>query len=159
MTSERALPTAVADPLRAERRSAALRAGAVALLAAAAFAATHLVTLPGLPMCAFKLWTGFPCPGCGMTRSVFHLAHGDLAGSFRFHPLGLAATALVAAVFVGGLHGAVTGRDPVWRFLDRRGTWVGLGIVAALVLVWVVRTFVVPDWASDPIGPGIFAAR
>jgi drug/metabolite transporter (DMT)-like permease len=38
-------------------------------------------------MCLFKLLTGMPCPGCGMTRAYLHLFKGDLAGAFYFHPL------------------------------------------------------------------------
>lgn len=40
------------------------------------------------PPCLFRLSTGLPCPGCGMTRSLIALWHGDLLTSFRYHPLG-----------------------------------------------------------------------
>src|SRR5213082_114107 len=42
----------------------------------------------GPPLCPFRLLTGLPCPGCGLTRSVVSLAHGDLAAALTFHPLG-----------------------------------------------------------------------
>lgn len=142
-----------------ERKFAAMRAGIVVLLSLVALAVTLFVRLPGVPTCAFKLWTGYPCPGCGMTRSVLRLARGDVLESIRFHPLGLVVAALAAAVLVGGVAGALTGRDPVWRFLDRRGTWLGLGVVAALIGVWVVRTVVVPEWSPDPIGDSFFLRR
>jgi len=38
-------------------------------------------------ICPFKAVTGLPCPGCGMTRAFLHLADGDIAGAFHFHPL------------------------------------------------------------------------
>jgi hypothetical protein len=38
-------------------------------------------------MCLFKLLTGLPCPGCGMTRAYLHLFQGDIVGAFYFHPL------------------------------------------------------------------------
>ena len=38
-------------------------------------------------MCIFKLITGLPCPGCGMTRAFLHFFHGDLQGAFYYHPL------------------------------------------------------------------------
>ena len=33
-------------------------------------------------MCPFKLLTGVPCPGCGMTRAYLHLFEGDIQGAF-----------------------------------------------------------------------------
>lgn len=37
--------------------------------------------------CLFKRFSGLPCPGCGLTRAFWHLAHGDVAGAFFYHPL------------------------------------------------------------------------
>ena len=41
------------------------------------------------PACIFRLTTGIPCPGCGMTRSLSSIWRGDFLLSLRFHPLGL----------------------------------------------------------------------
>lgn len=30
--------------------------------------------------------TGFPCPGCGMTRAVFAVCRGDFAFAWKLHP-------------------------------------------------------------------------
>jgi hypothetical protein len=94
-----------------------------------------------------------------MTRAVVHLATGDLAGSLRFHPLGAVFAAGLVVLGLGAVRGLRDGHDPVWRWLLRHGGALALWTVAALLAVWVVRTFVVPGWASDPIGPSIFAAR
>ena len=40
-----------------------------------------------LPPCPFRAVTGIPCPSCGTTRSLVHLAHGDFAGSLILNPL------------------------------------------------------------------------
>jgi hypothetical protein len=37
--------------------------------------------------CVFYRLTGFYCPGCGGTRSVIALFHGDLLKSLWYHPL------------------------------------------------------------------------
>ncbi|MCE9636078.1 MAG: DUF2752 domain-containing protein [Planctomycetes bacterium] len=108
-------------------------------------------------MCAFKLWTGLPCPGCGMTRSVLHLAHGEMIESMRFHPLGIFVGAFVVAMAFGAARSLITGRDPVWEWFENRGTPVALGFVVALIGLWLLRTFIVPDWAPDPIGPAVFS--
>ncbi|NBL64974.1 DUF2752 domain-containing protein [Flavobacterium sp. NST-5] len=46
----------------------------------------HLETDQSL--CPFKMLTGFPCPGCGITKSLVYLYQGDLQKSFDYHILG-----------------------------------------------------------------------
>ncbi len=50
-------------------------------------------------LCLWHRITGLPCLGCGMTRSICHLMHGDWAGSLAMHPAG-PFVALVLAGFV-----------------------------------------------------------
>lgn len=38
-------------------------------------------------MCIFKLITGIPCPGCGMTRAFTHFFLGNIHEAFYYHPL------------------------------------------------------------------------
>jgi hypothetical protein len=37
-------------------------------------------------VCPFRTVTGFPCPGCGISRAMLSLASGDWATALRFHP-------------------------------------------------------------------------
>jgi hypothetical protein len=46
--------------------------------------------------CALRRTTGWPCPGCGLTRVAEHVAHGDLARAWDANPLGTAAALLFA---------------------------------------------------------------
>ncbi|MBN2800137.1 MAG: DUF2752 domain-containing protein [Deltaproteobacteria bacterium] len=39
-------------------------------------------------LCVFRITTGYSCPGCGLTRSISFLVHGQLWDSVRLHPLG-----------------------------------------------------------------------
>ena len=79
----------------------------------AAFAAGGLVISALIPasaaddgpiLCPFRLMTGLPCPGCGLTRSWIALVHGDISGSLAAHPFGGAfmflGVALILAVGV-----------------------------------------------------------
>ncbi|GHT45762.1 membrane protein [Planctomycetales bacterium] len=43
-----------------------------------------------MPKCPFHLLTGLHCPGCGTTRALFYLVHGDIATAFRYQPLFMA---------------------------------------------------------------------
>ena len=38
------------------------------------------------PKCLFHLVTGYYCPGCGGTRAVVFLLHGDFLHSLVYHP-------------------------------------------------------------------------
>jgi len=46
----------------------------------------HLETDQSL--CPFKMLTGFPCPGCGITKSLVYFYQGDLTKSLHYHILG-----------------------------------------------------------------------
>jgi hypothetical protein len=39
-------------------------------------------------LCPFKLLTGFPCPGCGITKSLIFLYDGDFFKSIYYHLFG-----------------------------------------------------------------------
>ena len=38
--------------------------------------------------CPLKMLTGFPCPGCGITKSLVYFYQGDIEKSFYYHILG-----------------------------------------------------------------------
>ena len=38
--------------------------------------------------CPIKMLTGFPCPSCGITKSVVYFYHGDIVRSISYHILG-----------------------------------------------------------------------
>ncbi|WP_035668863.1 DUF2752 domain-containing protein [Flavobacterium sp. 83] len=46
----------------------------------------HLETDQSL--CPFKMVTGFPCPGCGITKSLVYFYEGDFYKSISYHVLG-----------------------------------------------------------------------
>jgi hypothetical protein len=39
-------------------------------------------------LCPFKMATGFPCPGCGITKSMIFLYQGDVVKSLYYHVFG-----------------------------------------------------------------------
>jgi hypothetical protein len=84
-------------------------------------------------MCPFRLVTGLPCPGCGLTRSWVALLHGNLADSIRWHPLG-PITVVVAVLLVLGVHRRFPGL--MERIYSREGT---RAIAAVIIVVWLIR--------------------
>lgn len=97
----------------------------------------------GIPLCPFALVTRHPCPGCGLTRATFALAHGHVHEALRFHPLCLVVVPLVIAMLA---YNALTyvreGR--VAAAESMQGTWLTRLSVALAVLmlsVWIARFF------------------
>ncbi len=39
-------------------------------------------------LCPFKMITGFPCPGCGITKSIVYFYEGDIYKSLLHHLFG-----------------------------------------------------------------------
>lgn len=47
--------------------------------------------------CFIRAAFGIPCPGCGSTRAIGALCHGDIKKALEFHPLIFITLALIAA--------------------------------------------------------------
>ena len=79
--------------------------GGLALASAAAAAVAAGSLADGPTLCLFRLTTGVPCPGCGLTRGMAWLARGELARALGLHPLAplLAAEAAVGWVLWGAV--------------------------------------------------------
>jgi hypothetical protein len=52
------------------------------------------------PSCAFKLLTGFDCPGCGGTRALWYLLHGNVPEAARHHMVAVFAAPFLVYLFV-----------------------------------------------------------
>ena len=74
-------------------------AGVMGLLVA------RFVPVAKLPIwhCVFREHTGWPCPGCGLTRAADGLAHLRLGFAFESNPLGALVGCLLAGAAVLGL--------------------------------------------------------
>jgi hypothetical protein len=96
--------------------------------------------LPGWPLpevCQSKVLLGIECPGCGLTRSFVHLAHGDVAASLAIHPLGWLVALFVVAQIPYRLWAIATHSAAP---LGERVPWIITGVIAALlIIVWIVR--------------------
>jgi hypothetical protein len=98
-------------------------------------------------LCPFRLLTGLPCPGCGMTRSVVALAHGDLQSSLFYHPLGVVVAAVGSMLVLADVmelvrrqRAGIDQSNGAVALLD--GLAVGpvvWGSVVVLLGVWAVR--------------------
>jgi len=86
------------------------------------------------PVCQFHRLTGLNCPGCGMTRALYALLHGDPATAFRDNALLVLA---LPALFARGLWFAIKksrGRL-VASFLPGKYLWLLLFITLAFTIL------------------------
>lgn len=96
------------------------------------------------PPCLWHRLTGLYCPGCGSTRALYCLAHGDLAGACQKNLL------LVLALPVVGLWLAAAWRwRPSWRSAQVPA-WLLAVLAAAVVLFGILRNL--------PLAPFCFLA-
>lgn len=106
-----------------------------------AVAALAIVFLP-IPWCPWAAFARVPCPGCGLTRATLAAVRGELAESFRLHPLAVLVTPTIAVILTRDLTGWV--RRGTWGGGQRGGagaTVVAGALVAALLCVWIARFF------------------
>ena len=98
----------------------------------------YQVALPGT--CWFHNLTGYPCPGCGLTRCFICLADGRLARAWSFNPAGLVVFVLVVAQVPYRV-------IQVWRIRHDRTPWyprttssvLAYALAGALLLQWICR--------------------
>lgn len=89
-------------------------------------------------LCTFKRMSGVGCPGCGLTRSVFALMHGQVAESVKFHLFG--PLALAAGIGLWAYYGVslIRGRQP-FDLWGHRFTLTTVLIFVGMIVYWVVR--------------------
>ena len=111
-----------------------------ALLCILPFAAAGLLLLlkmlyaafvmPHMPPCLLRTATGFLCPSCGMTHSIFALCRLDLAESLRQNAL-IPSGVLLALLYYIELWTRALGRPK--KLIPRRGLFWGCVLVAVLI--------------------------
>ncbi|MET3931654.1 hypothetical protein ABIE51_003541 [Lysobacter sp. OAE881] len=79
-----------------EMRTAVVGATAVLTLLGAAL--LRVFQPESLWPCIFHAVTGLHCPGCGLTRMLHALVHGDVARAWSMNPLAMIALPLLAAM-------------------------------------------------------------
>jgi Protein of unknown function (DUF2752) len=104
---------------------------AAAFLAFIGVALAH-VKLPAF--CLFKAATGIPCPGCGVTRSIVALLHGDFSHATAAGIAVLLFFAHSAAIAIAEATAAIAPEAAAARRLVADKL-----LLASLLLAWVIK--------------------
>lgn len=81
-------------------------------------------------LCPMVMITGFPCPGCGMTRAMFAFLRGDFVAAWKLHPF---LYVLIFYVVCLGIR-----RYVLLKECKRYGSYL-LWIFAAMFLFYIYR--------------------
>jgi hypothetical protein len=81
------------------------RSTVIAIWSLLAMGAVYLFAFePGktgfFPICMFRFFTGFTCPGCGTTRALHQILHGHFLTAFTLNPLFIIAIPFMLFAFL-----------------------------------------------------------
>lgn len=99
------------------------------------------------PKCIFKAVSGFDCVGCGLTRAMHALAHGDIARAFDMNPLAILVLPLIPMMILDGRGLTPRALRPFMAVAMEPKLWLFL-----LPTYWVVRNL--PWWPFTWLAAG-----
>lgn len=123
------------------------------LLLAAAVAAAIVATLllhrhdpnaansPFLP-CVFQAISGFWCAGCGITRALHALVHGDLIGALDMNPLAIILLPFASLALLWNAGWQPRWAAPIINFIAQPMLWA-----AVVPTYWIARNLPWPPFS------------
>ena len=98
------------------------------------------------PPCMFHAFTGLYCIGCGLTRALHALVHGDVAGALGMNPLGVLLLGLVPLMLAWGRGWQPRLLQPVMAVAMQPKLWLWVlpGYWVARNLPWVPFSLLAP---------------
>ena len=92
-----------------------------------------------IPLCPFALFSGKPCPGCGITRAAHALFQGDLQRAAELNPVAIAVVPISALMITIAIVSYV--QDGRTRMNHPLAKAAAFSTMTALLVVWVLRWF------------------
>jgi len=88
------------------------------------------------PGCPFRALTGYTCPGCGTTRALHQLLHGNFLAAFELNALLVVVLPLLAIALFMYTSSAISGRRMPSLTLPPKYVWV---LSAVVIAFWILR--------------------
>jgi hypothetical protein len=86
------------------------------------------------PKCGFYAATGFYCPGCGMTRAVHSMLHGNIVRAVQFNAILVVAMPVLIYLYTWWMTWAFTGKELPKLKLSKKVIWT-LVVIAVVFSV------------------------
>jgi hypothetical protein len=99
------------------------------------------------PVCMFHALTGYFCIGCGLTRALHALAHGDLAGALSMNPLAVLTIPVIPLIIAASQGWKPRWLQPLLKIVMEPKFWLVL-----LPLYWIARNL--PWFPFTLLAPG-----
>lgn len=97
--------------------------------------------------CLFHQLTGLYCPGCGGTRSVISLIHGQIVASIRYNPIVMYGVIIYAWYMISNTIELLSKhRIKIGMKYRDAYLWYGLGI---LIIFFILRNFLLLTFHID----------
>ena len=142
-------PSAVAAPRRWGLRIVVVLLAAVVIPVGASVLYTFSpLEASFYPGCTFFKLTGLHCPGCGATRCVHSLLHGDIEQAFAWNPLFLLLLPLLAYGIARLAYEIWTGRRAIRYNLPGAAV---KSIAVVLTVFWIARN--IPVYPLNLLAP------
>ncbi len=102
------------------------------------------------PVCAFYYCLGLHCPGCGATRALHHLSHGDLLTAARHNLLAIVVLPYLFAIGTRDTYSWLLLRPPS----NAGKSWLGYSLLVIITSFFVLRNIpLYPfNWLAPPGG-------
>lgn len=88
------------------------------------------------PGCPFRAFTGIICPGCGSTRGLHHLLHGDLETALQLNPLMVLLLPFLIFALLRHTNAVLRGKQLKGNQLPANAIWALFFVIVAF---WVAR--------------------
>jgi hypothetical protein len=136
---QEALKTSL-DNLAARRRAWLVWLGLSAIFAVSAL---WRPSDNGIILCPFRALTGYPCPGCGMTRAFSAIAHGEPWRAVRYNPLSPLLFLAAIVIWVGAAATILNWTSVRASVARLRPNTFAFNVALLIVLVWWVTRLAV----------------
>lgn len=90
-------------------------------------------------VCVFKKLIGYPCPGCGMTRSTISLFRGDFIQSILWNPLAIVVNIMAITAVIWMIYNLLITKEPSFDKIIRHKIHPFYLILIGLIVIanWI----------------------
>ena len=99
------------------------------------------------PVCMFRAITGYFCIGCGLTRALHALVHGDRVGALSMNPLAVLTIPVIPLIIAASQGWKPRWLQPLLRIVMEPKFWLVL-----LPAYWIARNL--PWFPFTLLAPG-----